>query len=78
MEGARQVMINLAKKHKGGMWDMYNVMGGLGSIKTWQKHGYAKSDKIHLTAEGYNLMGDLMFSAIIKKYDEYLQKQIVK
>ncbi len=78
VEGAREVMINLAKKHKGGMWDMYHVMGGLGSIKTWQKHGYAKTDKIHLTADGYNLMGDLMFSAIIKKYDEYLQKQVVE
>lgn len=74
-EIAREVMINLAKKHKGGMWDMYHVMGGLGSVKTWQKYGYAKTDKIHLTADGYNLMGDLMFSAIIKKYDEYLKLQ---
>ncbi len=74
VEPAREAMINLAKKHHGGLWDMYNVMGGLGSIKTWVKHGYAKTDKIHLTAEGYNLMGDLMFSALIKKYDEHLSK----
>ncbi len=51
---------------------MYHVMGGLGSCKTWQKHGYAKTDKIHLTSDGYNLMGNLMFSALIKKYDEHL------
>lgn len=73
VEEARDAMIRLAKKHKGGMWDMYHVMGGLGSIKTWVKHGHAKKDKIHLTADGYNLMGDLMFSALIKKYDEYLK-----
>ncbi|MCB0402682.1 MAG: hypothetical protein KDD41_11400 [Flavobacteriales bacterium] len=72
---ARDVMINLAKKHHGGMWDMFNVMGGLGSIKTWVKHGYAKTDKIHLTTEGYNLMGDLMFSALMKSYDDHLKKK---
>ncbi len=73
-EKAREAMIRLAKKHKGGLWDMYHVMGGLGSCTKWIKAGYAKKDKIHLTAQGYNLMGDLMFSALIKKYDEHLQK----
>ena len=72
VEGARNAMIRLAKKHQVGLWDMYHVMGGLGSCKTWQKHGYAKTDKIHLTSDGYNLMGNLMFSALIKKYDEHL------
>lgn len=74
VEEARDAMIRLAKKHKGGLWDMYHVMGGLGSIKTWQNHGYAKRDKIHLTGKGYKLMGDLMFSALMKKYSEYLQR----
>ena len=78
VEAARDAMIRLAKKHKGGMWDMYHVMGGLGSIKTWANHGYAKKDKIHLTGKGYKLMGDLMFSAIIKKYDEFLKMQNVE
>ena len=67
-------MIRLATKHNAAMWDMYHVMGGLGSIKTWQKHGLAKTDKIHLTTDGYKLMGDLMFSAIMKGYADYTNK----
>jgi lysophospholipase L1-like esterase len=74
---ARDVMIKLSKKYNSGMWDMFNVMGGLGSIKKWQNHGFAKKDKIHLTVAGYILMGDLMFSAIIKEYDKYLRQSSV-
>ncbi len=70
---ARDVMINLATKHNAGMWDMFNVMGGLGSCNKWIKNGYAKKDKIHLTKKGYILMGNLMFSAIMKEYDKHLQ-----
>ncbi len=69
-------MIKLSKKYNGGMWDMFNVMGGLGSIKTWQNNNFAKRDKIHLTKEGYILIGDLMFSAIIKEYDKHLKLKI--
>jgi lysophospholipase L1-like esterase len=73
---ARDVMINLSQKYNSGMWDMFNVMGGLGSVKTWQNYGFAKKDKIHLTKAGYLLMGDLMFSAIIKEYNKHLQTNI--
>jgi lysophospholipase L1-like esterase len=70
---ARDVMIKLANKHNAGLWDMFNVMGGLGSVNKWISHGYAKRDKIHLTKNGYILMGDLLFSAIMKEYDHYLK-----
>jgi lysophospholipase L1-like esterase len=68
---ARDAMIRLAKKYNSGMWDMFNVMGGLGSCNNWVKNGYAKKDKIHLTKKGYVLMGDLMFSALMKEYTRY-------
>lgn len=70
---AREAMISLANKHNSGMWDMFNVMGGLGSCNKWIKNGCAKRDKIHLTKKGYILMGDLMFEALIKEYDNYLK-----
>ncbi len=72
---AKEVMMNLAKKYNSGMWDMFEVMGGLGSIKTWERNAFAKRDKIHLTADGYKLMGDLMFAALMKEYQKYLQKK---
>lgn len=71
--GARDAMIRLANKHNSGLWDMFEVMGGLGSCTNWIKNGYAKKDKIHLTKNGYVLMGDLMFSAIMQEYNKHLQ-----
>ena len=70
---AREAMIRLANKYNSGLWDMFNVMGGLGSCDSWIKYGYAKRDKIHLTKNGYLLMGDLMFSSIMKEYDKHLK-----
>jgi len=71
--GARDAMIRLANKHNSGMWDMFEVMGGLGSCVNWIKAGYAKKDKVHLTKDGYILIGDLMFSSIMKEYNKHLQ-----
>jgi len=71
--GARDTMIRLANKHNSGMWDMFEVMGGLGSCVNWIKAGYAKKDKVHLTKDGYILIGDLMFSSIMKEYNKHLQ-----
>ncbi len=72
---ARDVMIDLAKKHNTGLWDLFEVMGGLNSIKLWEENGYAKEDKIHFTDKGYQLIGDLMFQAIMDDYDKYLKRE---
>lgn len=67
----QNVMINLAKKHRAGYYDLLTVMGGLGSIKIWEKNGMAQKDRIHLTKNGYVLVGDLMFSAIMNEYSRF-------
>jgi lysophospholipase L1-like esterase len=70
---AREVMINLAKKYHAGLWDLFEVMGGLNSIKFWEENEYAKADKIHFTDRGYQLIGNLMFQALMNDYDKYLK-----
>jgi len=62
----RTVMINLAKKYKIPVWDLYGVMGELGSSRTWQMNRLMKSDLVHFTADGYHLKGDLFFEAFLK------------
>lgn len=71
-EKVRDAMLNLAKRHGAAVWDMYGVMGGLGSIKKWQAEGLANKDKIHLLKPGYQLVADLMFNALLESYDRHL------
>jgi len=72
-EEVRDVMMRLAKKHGTGVWDLYGVMGGQSSIRAWQRKGLAKRDLIHFTRQGYTLVGDLMFTAIMKAYGEHVR-----
>ena len=55
----------LAHEFHGAFWDMYDVMGGYGSMAVWMEAGLAKSDEVHFTPDGYRLIGDLMFDAIM-------------
>ena len=72
---ARNVMVDLAKKHHAGLWDLFEIMGGFGSVKFWEENGYAKADKIHFTNKGYQLIGNLMFQALMNDYNKYLTIQ---
>ncbi|MEM7037479.1 MAG: GDSL-type esterase/lipase family protein [Bacteroidota bacterium] len=72
-EKVRKVMKKLAQKHDAVVWDMYGVMGGLGSVRTWIKAGLANPDRIHMLKPGYVLLADLMFNALMREYDRHLQ-----
>ncbi len=66
-------MFKMAKKYDAGVWDMYSVMGGLNSIVLWQKNKLAQSDKIHFTREGYLMIADLFFNALVQDFEKYLE-----
>lgn len=65
---ARQAFFKLAERHKGGVWDLFEIMGGLSSMPKWEKAGLAKKDKIHFTSKGYALIGDMFYNALISSY----------
>jgi len=73
---AREVFYKLAKKHYGGLWDLYEIMGGRGSMSDWEVAGLAKEDKIHFTTAGYELLGDLLFNAFWESYSDYLKAKM--
>lgn len=70
----RTVMMRLAKKYQIPVWDLYGVMGELGSSKTWQLNKLMKSDLVHFTVDGYHLKGDLFFEAFLKWVEQMENK----
>jgi len=50
-------------------WDAREAMGGEGSILTWKSHGLAQKDLVHLTAPGYQRLGDSMTDSLLKAYE---------
>jgi lysophospholipase L1-like esterase len=59
----QESMYRLAEVHDAGVWDQFEVMGGLQSIVKWQQYDLAKKDRIHFTATGYALAGNLFADA---------------
>ena len=68
-----EAMTTLAAQHNTALWDMYGVMGGLGSMALWRDQGLANPDRVHFFAPGYTLLADLMYNSII--YDWLYRKQ---
>lgn len=63
-----EAFFDLAKEYNGAVWNLYRVMGGLGSSSKWVSEGLMQSDHIHFTARGYQMLGDLLFNAIVSDY----------
>ena len=74
-ELVRKIMHELAESEGVAVWDLFEIMGGLGSAKIWEEHGLAQRDKVHFTFKGYRLLGDMMFEALLTDYQLYLKKR---
>jgi len=63
----REVMYELAEETGGAVFDQFEIMGGLQSMEKWRLAKLAQNDRIHFTKAGYELMGKLLFNAIIRE-----------
>lgn len=70
----QEAMQRLAEKHNGAVYDLFAIMGGLGSIDDWRDANLAAKDRIHLTRSGYELQADLMFDAFRRSFGDYLDE----
>jgi lysophospholipase L1-like esterase len=71
-EKVQQSMLKMAEQYKTGVWNMYEVMGGLNSVVLWEKNNLVQRDKVHFTREGYLLLGDLFFNALMKNFEQHV------
>jgi len=62
----RKVMYELADETGGALFDQFEIMGGLHSMEKWRGAKLAQNDRIHFTKEGYELMGKMLYNAIIR------------
>ena len=69
----QQAFMEMAEAYGAAVWDQFDVMGGLRSMQAWEKAGLAQRDKVHFTRDGYRLMGDLLYNALIADYIEHLK-----
>ena len=70
--------MELATAHHAGVWNLFDIMGGLRSMQAWENAGLAQHDKVHFTKEGYELVGDLMYNALMERYIEHLRANVRK
>ena len=61
----------LAEEYGGAVWDVFDIMGGLGSSIAWRDAGLMTTDLIHFTRTGYELLGDMLYNALVEDYMTY-------
>ena len=66
----QKAFFELAREYGGAVWDVYDFMGGLDSSPRWRDAGLMSTDLIHFTRTGYELLGDLLYNALIDDYME--------
>lgn len=67
---AQKAFREIAAGTDAALWDLFDLMGGTGSMDEWVKAGLARPDHIHFTTEGYTLLGNLLFNALMDQYAE--------
>ncbi|MCC5943539.1 MAG: hypothetical protein JJT94_01285 [Bernardetiaceae bacterium] len=61
-------------------WDLYEAMGGEGSMLAWvqNKPALAGRDYTHFNEKGANLVGEMLYNALMNEYDLYKEKNAYK
>lgn len=66
----QKAMYELAAEYDGAVWDLFSLMGGNGSAEIWRAEGLMKPDRLHFTRAGYELLGDLLYAALMRECGE--------
>lgn len=68
----KNAIIKLSDDEKICCWNFYDIMSKEEKMNNWVSNGLATADKVHFTKQGYMLMADLFYVAIMKQYEKFL------
>jgi lysophospholipase L1-like esterase len=71
LPGLIETQRRTAFAHGAAFWNLYQAMGGAGSIQRWRGQQLAQSDHVHLTAAGYRLVANTLYSELRRTYDQF-------
>lgn len=77
-EKMRKIILELAREYHCATWDFYTIMGNLNSSQAWYSLNLMRYDKIHFSRKGYELKGELFFSAFLKAWENQLDDFITQ
>lgn len=67
-------IIRFADANGLAVWDLYDIAGGVErACLNWQEAGLMRPDHIHFVPAGYALQGELLYEAIVKTYNAYVE-----
>jgi hypothetical protein len=79
LENVRDALKNATLQAGGVFWDMYEAMGGNGSMMEWvrAKPSLGSPDYIHYTQKGAAKISEIFYTSLMKEYEIYkLKKKI--
>jgi len=57
------------------VWDLYGILGGAQrACLNWQEAGLMRPDHVHFLPEAYALQGELLYRALLKAYNDYVER----
>lgn len=71
MRHAKESIIQYCLNNNLAYWDLYEIMGGFGSMSKWKLAGLAAPDKVHFSRAGYEIQGKLLYQALIDGFNNY-------
>ena len=71
----REYLLNYAKENKIPCYDLYSAGGGVHSADKWRKAEFLKEDGVHLTRQGYELQGDMLYDALMNAYNSHVSNR---
>lgn len=71
MKIARDTIVDYCIKNNLAYWDLYEIMGGFGSIEKWKAKGLARPDKLHFSKAGYEIQAELLYRALSNGFKSF-------